>query len=127
MAVAAVSRDTMRSFSPPAATPVTVSVTATLLLVGWALTDGAASDGGAARLDQVSEGLQRALAVFSSVGTFALGPQTPSPRRRPLEPPQAGRSPPVDISGGRATSCGNGASRGQNAAEDVLGVRKLLT
>ena len=32
MAVAAVSRDTMRSFSPPAATPVTVSVTATLLL-----------------------------------------------------------------------------------------------
>ena len=36
MAVAAVSRDTMRSFSPPAATPVTVSVTATLLLAGWA-------------------------------------------------------------------------------------------
>ena len=32
LAVAAVSRDTMRSFSPPAATPVTVSVTATLLL-----------------------------------------------------------------------------------------------
>ena len=30
-------------------------------------------------------------------------------------------------SGGRATSCGNGASHGQNAAEDVLGVRKLLT
>ena len=34
MAVAAVSRDTMQSFSPPAATPVTVSVTATLLLAG---------------------------------------------------------------------------------------------
>ena len=78
-------------------------------------------------LDQVSEGLQRALAVFSSVGTFALGPQTPSPRRRPLEPPQAGRSPPIDISGGRATSCGNGASRGQHAAKDVLAVWKLLT
>ena len=41
LAVAAVSRDTMRSFSPPATTPVTVSVTARLLLVGWALTDGA--------------------------------------------------------------------------------------
>ena len=41
MAVAAVSRDTMRSFSPPAATPVTVSVTATLLLAELALTDGA--------------------------------------------------------------------------------------
>ena len=32
LAVAAVSRDTVRSFSPPAATPVTVSVTAMLLL-----------------------------------------------------------------------------------------------
>ena len=41
LAVAAVSRDTMRSFSPPAATPVTVSVTATLLLAELALTDGA--------------------------------------------------------------------------------------
>ena len=37
MAVAAVSRDTMRSFSPPAATPVTVSVTATLLLAAGGL------------------------------------------------------------------------------------------
>ena len=127
LAVAAVSRDTMRSFSPPAATPVTVSVTATLLLAAGGSHGRGSSDGGAQRLDQVSEGLQRALAVFSSVGTFALGPQTPSPRRRPLEPPQAGRSPPVDISGGRATSCGNGASRGQNATEDVLRVRKLLT
>ena len=60
MAVAAVSRDTVRSSSPPAATPVTVSVTATLLLAGWALTDGASSDGGAQRLDQVSEGLHHA-------------------------------------------------------------------
>ena len=41
LAVAAVSRDTMQSFSPPAATPGTVSVTATLLLAGWALMDGA--------------------------------------------------------------------------------------
>ena len=41
MAVATVSRDTMRSFSPPAATLVTVSVTATLLLAVAALTDGA--------------------------------------------------------------------------------------
>ena len=41
MAVAAVSRDTMRSFSPPAATFLVVSVTATLSLVGWPLTDGA--------------------------------------------------------------------------------------
>ena len=40
MAVAAVSRDTMRSSSPPAATPVTVSVTATLLLAELALMDG---------------------------------------------------------------------------------------
>ena len=48
MAVAAVSRDTMRSFSPPAATPVTVSVTATLLL-GTGGSHGRGNAGGRAR------------------------------------------------------------------------------
>ena len=43
MAVAAVSRDTVRSFSPPAATPVTVSVTATLLLAAGPYDGGGAS------------------------------------------------------------------------------------
>ena len=41
MAVAAVSSDTVRSSSGPATTFLMVSVTATLLLAGWALTDEA--------------------------------------------------------------------------------------
>ena len=49
MAVAAVSRDTVRSSLGPAATSLVVSVTATLLLAELALTDGACPAGGAAR------------------------------------------------------------------------------
>ena len=126
MAVAAVSRDTMRSFSPPAATPVTVSVTATLLLAELALTDGASMmAGGSAELEfrgsaacgvcSPLEGTPGANSEGGSSTQWArwTAPSWPNPCR-----PHSGR---------RATSCGNGASHGQNAAEGVIGVRKLLT
>ena len=54
MAVAAVSRDTMRSFSPPAATLVTVSVTATLLLAAGPYDGRGIDDGGRRLVDSVT-------------------------------------------------------------------------
>ena len=53
MAVAAVSRDTVRSSLGPAATFLVVSVTATLLLAELALTDGAVERAGGAVLGRL--------------------------------------------------------------------------
>ena len=60
MAVAAVSRDTMRSSSPPAATLVAVSRYARLFLVGGALIGRGSRTAGRIRLEKVFEGLQHA-------------------------------------------------------------------
>ena len=105
MAVAAVSRDTMRSFSPPAATPVTVSVTAMLLLaVGGSHGRGVHSDG-AQRRARV-QGICCVQGVFPPrwhVGgelrkrlLHAVGP----PNRPKLADPSPGW-----CSGGRPTTC----------------------
>ena len=63
LAVAAVSRDTIQSFSPPAATPVTVSVTATLLL-GTGGSHGRGIDAGGARARARVQGICCVQGVF---------------------------------------------------------------
>lgn len=82
---------------------------------------------GAARAWSTLKGLLRNRPVPMWASPRVRGLKTPRPHGRHAKPPQAGQTLALAITGGRATSCGNGASRGQNAAKDVLGVRKLLT
>ena len=48
-------------------------------------------------------------------------PETPRPHGRPAKPPQAGRTPPVGLSGGRATTCGQRPQRRQGDMRTVSG------
>ena len=121
MAVAAVSRDTMRSFSPPAATPVTVSRYARLLLAVAALTDGACRTAGrhvVGRLRRIicdaplfppreHDGGELRKRLLHAVGPLDR-PKLAEPR--PLVCPEAGRRPVGNGLNGVRATCGQ--SRG---------------
>ena len=121
LAVAAVSRDTMLSFSPPAATPVTVSVTATLLL-GTGGSHGRGIDAGGARARARVQGICCVQGVFPprwhAGGELrkrllhAVGP----PNRPKLANPSPGW-----CSRGRATTCVQRPQRRQGDMRTVLG------
>ena len=108
LAVAAVSRDTIQSFSPPAATPVTVSVTATLLLGTGGSHGRGRIRAGALAPSSSSGDLLRAGCVPPSLARRGRTAEAAPARSGPVGPFQAGQTPPVGLSGGRATSCGNG-------------------
>ncbi len=122
MAVAAVSRDTVRSSSPPAATPVTVSVTATLLLAVAALTDEASQMAGGV-------GCGRLQLVFDATSMFRchlrlLGEVTGRHGRvgGHLNRPKLADPCAMSISGGRAPTCGQRPQRPHGAGRTVSGL-----
>ena len=130
MAVAVVSTDTVRSSLGPAATPVTVSVTATLLLAELALTDGAARTAGRRLLGR----LQRIICGRSKfprphhlpdqllkrrvrTGGPPNRPELAEPR--PLVSPEAGQRPAGNGLNGVRATCG--PSRGKEGAHTKPG------
>jgi len=123
LAVAAVSRDTMRSFSPPAATFLVVSVTARLLLAVLA------SHGRGARSERCLGDFEgAAVRKTCSDGGFPSGtrPEDPASARearqtapsrpipRPVSAPEAGQRPAGNGPNGVRAICGQ--SRGFEGA-----------
>eukprot|EP01045_Picozoa_sp_COSAG04_P023617 COSAG04_NODE_2833_length_3518_cov_6.625622_2_plen_195_part_00 len=122
LAVAAVSRDTMRSSLRPAATFLVVSVTARLSLAELALTDEAAQMAGRHVLGRLQRSERRAARCFPLVRAVPPARKARAPVGGHLNRPKLAEPSPSDISGGRATTCGQRPQRPHGAGRTVSGL-----